>query len=298
MELTPYSILPSSPIGGNKMIIAERKTALVTGANSGIGLELTKKLIENGWAVAALIRSEFPKEEQMLQQKIRAGEIRVYHADIADFRQLKSALKLIKEKETKLDALFNNAGGSFSKLVFSPQGRELHYEIQTVVPFIITMELLDLLKKGKPVIVIQTSSDAFKFKKSFVPEELANPPKFQKLIGPYASTKLAITLWTHAFAQELKREGVTIISIDPGNNNTMRKGRNGELPLIIQPFIHLFGPHPSVGAGRLFAGLEKSPHEAGLYFRKGKPVEFKFKQHAAQVLLQVQYVYEKEYLSL
>ncbi|MEM5594375.1 hypothetical protein AAHH67_26260 [Niallia circulans] len=66
---------------------------------------------------------------------------------MADFRQLKSALKLIKEKETKLDALFNNAGGSFSKLVFSPQGRELHYEIQTVVPFIITMELLDLLKK-------------------------------------------------------------------------------------------------------------------------------------------------------
>lgn len=52
----------------------------------------------------------------------------------------------IKKKETKLDALFNNAGGSFSNLRFSPQGRELHYEIQTVVPFIITMELLDLVK--------------------------------------------------------------------------------------------------------------------------------------------------------
>ncbi|MCM3760506.1 SDR family NAD(P)-dependent oxidoreductase [Alkalihalobacillus oceani] len=280
------------------MLKSERKTALVTGANSGIGLELTKKLIENGWMVVALIRSEFPKEDPEFQQKIRQGDIRIYHADLSDFTQLKSALMQIKEKETKLDALFNNAGGSFPNLSFSPQGRELHYEIQTVVPFIITMELLDLLKKGNPAIVIQTSSDAFHFKRIFVPEELANPPKFHKLIGPYASSKLAITLWTHALAPELKREGVNMISIDPGNNNTMRKGRNGGLPLIIRPFIRLFGPHPSVGASRLFAGLERSSNEAGLYISKGKPTEFKFKQHAPNVLLQVKTVYEKEYLPL
>ncbi|MFP9130385.1 SDR family NAD(P)-dependent oxidoreductase [Niallia sp. BSM11] len=280
------------------MVQTQKRTALVTGANSGIGLELTKKLVENGWEVAALIRSEFPEEELELQQKIRQQDIRIYTADLSDFTKLKSALRQIKENEPKLDALFNNAGGSFPNLLFSPQGRELHYELQTVVPFIITMELLDLLKKGSPGIVIQTSSEAFKFKRSFVPEELANPPKFQKLIGPYATTKLAITLWTYALAPELKREGVTIISVDPGNNNTMRKGRNGGLPLIIQPFIHLFGPHPSIGASHLFSGLNRSPEEAGLYISKGKPASFKFKQHGSQVLRQVQSVYEKEYLPL
>lgn len=204
----------------------------------------------------------------------------------------------IKKKEAKLDALFNNAGGSFPSLLFSPQGRELHYEIQTVVPYIITMELLDLLKKGEHGIVIQTSSNAFKMNKSFVPEELANPSKFQKLIGPYATTKLAITLWTHALAPKLRSEGITIVSIDPGNNNTMRKGRNGGLPLLIQPFIKLFGPHPSVGASRLYAGLESSPEDAGLYFSKEKPSVFQFKQHAGQVLKQVQSIYENEYLPL
>lgn len=280
------------------MIMSKRKTALVTGANSGIGLELTKKLMENGWEIAALIRSDFPQEELKIHQKIRQGIIRIYRADLSDFTNIKSALTQIKEKEAKLDALFNNAGGSFPSLLFSPQGRELHYEIQTVVPYIISLEMLALLKKGDHRMIIQTSSDAFKFKKAFVPEELANPPKFQKLIGPYATTKLAITLWTHALAPKLRQEGVTIVSIDPGNNNTMRKGRNGGLPLLIQPFIKVFGPHPSVGASRLYAGLERLPEEAGLYFSKGKPAGFPFKQHADQVLMQVQSIYENEYLTL
>ncbi|MED3965862.1 SDR family NAD(P)-dependent oxidoreductase, partial [Niallia taxi] len=94
------------------MIISKRKTALVTGANSGIGLELTKKLIENGWEVAALIRSEFPQEELNIHQKIRQGSIRIYRADLSDFTKIKTALMQIKEKEAKLDAVFNNAGGS------------------------------------------------------------------------------------------------------------------------------------------------------------------------------------------
>lgn len=280
------------------MTEGKKKIALVTGANSGIGLELTKKLIENDWEVVALIRSGFPEEELKLQQKIRQRIIRIYRTDLSDFTKLKPALEQIKEKEPKLDALFNNAGGSFPELLFSPQGRELHYEVQTVVPYIITMELLELLKKGSPGMVIQTSSDAFRFRKTFEPEELARPKKFQKLTGPYTSTKLAITLWTQALAPELKEEGVTIISVDPGNNNTMRKGRNGGLPLLIQPFIRFLGPHPSVGAGRLFAGLERSPDEAGLYFSKGEPTEYKFKQHAYQVLFQVRTVYEREFISL
>ncbi|KAB2331326.1 SDR family NAD(P)-dependent oxidoreductase [Bacillus mesophilum] len=279
------------------MLQIKSKTALVTGANSGIGLELTKKLLKNGWQVAALIRSDFPEEDLELQERIRLKDIRIYRCDLSDFKQLKLALRQIKEKEPKLDALFNNAGGSFAELSFSPQGRELHYEIQTVVPFIITMEFLDLLKRGNPAIVIQTSTNAFKFKQSFVPEELAKPEKFQKLIGPYATSKLAVTLWTYALAPELKQENVTLISIDPGNNNTMRKGRNGGLPLIIQPFIQLFGPHPSTGADRLYAGLKISPDQAGVYISNKKPASFKFKQHAATVLSQVKTIYENEYIS-
>lgn len=94
------------------------KIALVTGANSGIGLELTKKLIENDWEVVALIRSGFPLEERELQHKIHQQVIRIYRTDLADFKKLKSALEQIKEQEPKLDALFNNAGAVFRSCIF------------------------------------------------------------------------------------------------------------------------------------------------------------------------------------
>lgn len=103
---------------------------------------------------------------------------------MSDFTSLWAALEQIKNNEQKIDLLFNNAGGSFPELMYSKQGRELHYELQTVVPYIITMELKTLLKNGTLKRVVHTSTNAFNTMKQFDPETLDSPAQYKMLFGP------------------------------------------------------------------------------------------------------------------
>ena len=123
--------------------------AVITGASNGIGLALTRKMLSENWQVVTLNRSDFPADDRFLQNHLKDGRLRAYKVkDLTDYGSLRHALEEIKSKEQRIDILFNNAGGGLSELRYSKQGRELHYELLTVVPFIILMELKELLKNG------------------------------------------------------------------------------------------------------------------------------------------------------
>ncbi|SEN81678.1 NAD(P)-dependent dehydrogenase, short-chain alcohol dehydrogenase family [Amphibacillus marinus] len=273
------------------------KTAMITGANSGIGLELTKKLISEGWQIVALIRSDFPVEEYELQQRILEQRVRVYKADLANFGELRAAIENIKESEQAIDVLFNNAGGSFDKLYYSAQSREMHFEIQAVVPYIILSELKALLKKGTNKMVVNTSTNVFNFLREITYEELIHPNKFKKLIGPYATSKLALSLWSQEVAAELSADGIKILAVDPGGNNTLRKGRKNGIPFFLQAIMKWFYPHPSKGAGLLYdAGMDKSAYLTGALIRNGKVRSLKFTKFSTRILKEIQVIYQVEYL--
>jgi NAD(P)-dependent dehydrogenase (short-subunit alcohol dehydrogenase family) len=208
------------------------RTALITGASKGIGLALTRKMLAEGWEIIALIRSAFPEDDKLIQESISQKKLRIYQADLARFDSLRHALNQIKTKEEKIDLLFNNAGGSLAEPTFSKQERELHYELHTVVPYIIFRELKDHLRKGALKTVINTSTNTFKFRKQFDADTLERPTDFTKLFGPYATSKLALSLWSQEIAPQLARDGIKIYSVDPGGNNTMRKGEKSGNPSI------------------------------------------------------------------
>ncbi|MGM1021758.1 MAG: SDR family NAD(P)-dependent oxidoreductase [Bacillota bacterium] len=54
------------------------RTALITGANNGIGLELTRKMLDEGWQIIALVRSEFSEEDKLIQKSLKTGQLRMY----------------------------------------------------------------------------------------------------------------------------------------------------------------------------------------------------------------------------
>ncbi|GIP26419.1 hypothetical protein J23TS9_15490 [Paenibacillus sp. J23TS9] len=271
--------------------------AVITGASAGIGLELTRKLLSEDWQVIALNRSDFPPDDIRIQTAVKSGWLRIYKIeDLADYASLRRTLEEIKSKEQRIDILFNNAGGSFPELSYSKQGREKHYELLTVVPYIILMELKELIKSGRLKTVINTSSSVLKFTKEFNIEILERPKVFRKLIGPYATSKLALSLWTHAIAPQLAKDDIKIRSVDPGSNNTLRKGKKSGLPILVIPLMKLFFSPPTHGAGKLYEGaLGEHRNETGVFLLKGQVAELKFKDEAWNVLERIKAIYEHEF---
>ncbi|MEK8212978.1 MULTISPECIES: SDR family NAD(P)-dependent oxidoreductase [unclassified Paenibacillus] len=275
----------------------QRGIALITGANNGIGLELTRKLLGEGWEVIALIRSGFPEEDAPILEALSSKRVRIYKADLADFHSLGKALGEVVAAEPRIDLLFNNAGGSFAELSYSKQGRELHFELQTVVPYIIMMELKVLLLKGTHKTVINTASNAVLTLKEFNPDTLERPASFKKLFGPYATSKMALSLWTKEISTQLAAEGIMIRSADPGGNNTIRSGKKSGLPFYLKPIIKLFFPHPSYGAGLLYkAAFGRHSHVPGVFLVKDEVSNLKFASESRKVLEKVQAIYEHEYV--
>ncbi|MEG6589734.1 SDR family NAD(P)-dependent oxidoreductase [Paenibacillus barengoltzii] len=272
--------------------------ALITGASSGIGLELTRMLIQEEWQVIGLNRSDWPADDPTLQNAAQTGQLRTYKtSDLSDFASLRHTLEQIKTNEASIDVLFNNAGRSFPELEYSKQGRELHYELMTVVPYIVTMELKDLLKRGHFKTIINTSSAVINRVKAFDPNQLERPAKFRKLLGPYATSKLALTLWTRAVAPQLAAEGIEIRSVDPGSNNTLRKGKRSGLPIWLKPVMKLFFSPPTHGAGLLYAAAQGQHHgHTGVFLIKDQIVDMKFSEQAQTVLRRVHTLYQTEYL--
>ncbi|WP_334072635.1 SDR family NAD(P)-dependent oxidoreductase [Paenibacillus sp. A14] len=272
--------------------------ALITGASQGIGLALARKLLSQNWQVLTLNRSDFPADDMLMQNALKNGQLRTYKVkDLTDYGSLRHALEEIKSKERRIDILFNNAGGGLSELRYSKQGREMHYELLTVVPYIVLMELKELLTNGSLKTVINTSSQVFRFTKEFSIENLEHPKTFRKMYGPYATSKLALSLWTQAVAPQLAKEGIKIRSVDPGINNTLRKGKDSGLTASFGLFMKLFASPPTHGANLLFEGaLGKNRNETGVFLLKDRVADLKFTEHAERVLDRISDIYSREFL--
>ncbi|KAB8143125.1 SDR family NAD(P)-dependent oxidoreductase [Chloroflexia bacterium SDU3-3] len=273
------------------------KTTLVTGANSGVGLALTRLLLAEGADVIALIRSEFPADDAAITQAREQGRLRIYRADFADFDALRQALRDIQAHEAKIDILFNNAGVAVPGIEHTPRGHERHFETNAVAPYIIATELRPLLDKGELKTIINTSSNAQLFVRRFDLGLMEHPTTYRPIIGPYGASKLALSLWTQALAPELQAEGIAIRSVCPGPNRTkMSAGKS--IPLPLRLLRNMLFVEPEEGARRtLEAAIGPHRGKVGIFIDNGKAKQVRFGQYGEAVLRRMQQIYQREFVA-
>lgn len=183
------------------------KTALVTGANRGIGFEIVKQLADLGFAVWLSARHKQRGIDAMLQLKKAGRSIRFLQLDVSDQRSIAKAVKSLKNEINRLDVLVNNAGvvlkGSDDILTITPEKLEDTFRINSFGPLLLTQACEPLLGKGSRVINISSGAG-----------EICNGMSNYAPI--YSISKTTLNAITCQLAHSLSIKGVLVNAVCPG----------------------------------------------------------------------------------
>uniref|UniRef100_A0A3P8VJQ6 Si:dkey-73n8.3 n=1 Tax=Cynoglossus semilaevis TaxID=244447 RepID=A0A3P8VJQ6_CYNSE len=194
----------------------EGKTAIITGANTGIGKETAKDLAARARVILAC--RDMAKGEQAardIMREVEGARVLARQLDLADTNSIcQFAENVYNEKN--LHVLVNNAGVAICPHDITVDGFEMQFGVNHL-HFFLTFLLLDLLKHSAPSRVINVSSSAHTMGRINF-EDLRSEKDYHP-VSAYAQSKLANILFTRELAKRTEL-GVTVYSVDPGMVNT------------------------------------------------------------------------------
>jgi NAD(P)-dependent dehydrogenase (short-subunit alcohol dehydrogenase family) len=251
------------------------KTALVTGATSGIGFHTALGLAREGADVVLGGRNEDRAREAVAAVQREAGSPKIEYliADMSSMAEVRSLAASFLDRHSRLDILVNNVGGFFLTRHVSTDGYEMTFALNHLSYFLLTVLLQDLLVESAPARVVNVSSTAHRDARINF-EDLQLTHRYWGLTA-YGQSKLANVLFSHKLADRLADTGVTSNALHPGFVRTGLGTKN--LSPVIAPFVwlgFLRGMSPEDGAqtSLLLATAPDLEGVTGKYFSKGKQV--------------------------
>jgi NAD(P)-dependent dehydrogenase (short-subunit alcohol dehydrogenase family) len=204
--------------------VASGETVLITGANSGLGLEFAKQYAAKGWTVIATHRRREPPQT-LAELAAKYPKVRVETLDVTDLEQAKSlAAKLA---DVPIDVLVNNAGvyNDRSGCASGDDACPGSYQTQSFgqLDFTLLDTIMDVNIKG-PLIVSQTFYPNVKAStlKKIVAVSSSNGTITGELPNPwpgamfYRMSKAALNREMQIVASSVKPDGVTVVILNPG----------------------------------------------------------------------------------
>ncbi|MGH9755144.1 MAG: SDR family oxidoreductase [Blastocatellia bacterium] len=218
-----------------------KRICLVTGANSGIGKVTAKALAAGGATVIMVCRNRDKGEAARAEivKETGAENVSLMIADFSDLGRVKRLAADVKAKYPRLHTLVNNAGAYNHKRKLSVDGYETTFAVNHLGYFLLTVELLDLLKSSAPARVINVASEAHR-NAHINFDDLGLEGGYSGWKA-YGQSKLANALFTYELARRLEGTGVTANCMHPGVVGTSLfnniGGLVGKIARLFTPFM-------------------------------------------------------------
>ena len=241
------------------------KTAVITGGNSGIGLETAVDLASAGARVVLGCRDGERARTAVEQIRDRSGSdlVASHPLDLADLDSVRRFAGELSALD-RLDVLIDNAGVMLDERRETAQGFEMTFGVNHLGHFLLTDLLLEQLRAADRARIVIVASDAHRLAwRGLHWAELDRHGRY----GPwqvYAESKLANVLHSRALATRLEGSGVVAHSLHPGSvaTNFAREGDTHGATSRMISLARPFSLSPAAGA-RTSVFVASSP-EAGL----------------------------------
>ncbi len=250
------------------------RTCLITGASNGIGKEAAVAIAATGASVIMVARDQSRGQAALDEVRRRSGTdgVELLLADLASLDEVRRLARDVRDRHDRLHVLINNAGAYNAHRSETKDGFETTIGVNHLAHFLLTMELLDLLKASAPARIVNVSSAAHIGARIDF-DDLQLKRRYGGMRA-YGQSKLANVLFTYELGRRLEGSGVTANAIHPGvvltgfgRNNTGLIGLGFE---VFQLFGRPFLLTPERGADTIIY-LATSPDVEGVtgkYFEK------------------------------
>lgn len=195
------------------------KVALVTGANKGLGLEMSRQLAQQGLTVLIAARNQKAAEAAATTLKNEGLKAEAIALDVTDTTQIEAAFQEIGEKFGKLDVLINNAGvmldGEWSISNASSVSMDIirkTFDTNFFALVKVTQSLLPLILKSQNGRIVNMAST----EGSLTLHADPNSPIYNSKPFAYDASKAAVNSFTVHLAHELRNTSVKVNSAHPG----------------------------------------------------------------------------------
>jgi NAD(P)-dependent dehydrogenase (short-subunit alcohol dehydrogenase family) len=176
------------------------KVVLVTGASSGIGAAIAKRLAESGYTVFGTSRASGAASP--------SATVRMLTMDVGNEQSISAAVDQISAGSGRLDVLVNNAGFGLAGAIEDTSADDMRRLLDTNVlgPLRMCQAVLPIMRRQRSGRIIQISSLAGRIGIPFQ--------------GAYCTSKFAIEGFTEALSMEVKPFGIDVVLIEPGDTKT------------------------------------------------------------------------------
>jgi NAD(P)-dependent dehydrogenase (short-subunit alcohol dehydrogenase family) len=212
-ETTVDEVLQGVDLGG--------KTALMTGANSGIGLDGARALAAAGARVVVTAKDRAKVDETLatLRAEVPGAAFEGVELELASLASVRAAADRVRAIAPKLDMLIANAGIMFAPFGRTADGFESQFGVDHLGHFVFVCRLAPSLLAAAPARVVSVSSSAHMFSDIRYEDPNWERTPYEKFLA-YSQAKTANILFALALDKRLAGRGVRAFSCHPGGIRT------------------------------------------------------------------------------